>query len=92
MVNVDYRTEFFAEGDKIVALAPELNVSSFGRNLDEAKIRIEEAVELFLEGCMEIGSLVDVLEESGFVLGDDGVWRRPTPLTIQDMRVAVSGT
>lgn len=92
MVNVDYRTEFFAEGDKIIALVPELNVSSFGRTLDEARTRIEEAVELFLEGCIEIGSLEDVLEESGFVFSDDGIWRRPAPLTMEDMRVAVLGT
>jgi hypothetical protein len=32
-----YRAEFFKEGDVYVGLAPELNVSSFGETLEEAR-------------------------------------------------------
>jgi len=38
-----------------VALSPELNVSSFGETIDEAKESIKEAVEGFLEECRERG-------------------------------------
>lgn len=32
-----FRTEFFKEGDLYVGLAPELDISSFGETLEEAK-------------------------------------------------------
>ena len=90
MINIEYKTEFFEEDDQIVALVPELNVSSFGRTLDEAKRRIQEAVELFLEGCAALGSLEEVLEESGFALSKEEVWRRRDPFVTEEMRVAVA--
>ena len=37
------------EGDMYVALCPELDVSSQGNTLEEAKANLIEAVELFLE-------------------------------------------
>lgn len=70
-VRIVYRAEFFREGDLYVGLAPELNVSSFGETLEEAKRSLQEAVEAFLEECEALGSLEEVLEESGFVKQDD---------------------
>lgn len=52
--------------DGLVALAPELNVSSFGETIDDAKKSIQEAIEVFVEECQEMGTLEEVLEESGF--------------------------
>jgi predicted RNase H-like HicB family nuclease len=64
---VVYRAEFFKEGDMYVGLSPELNVSSFGETLDEAKRSVQEAVEAFLEECRTMGTLEEVMEEAGFV-------------------------
>jgi predicted RNase H-like HicB family nuclease len=61
-----FRAEFFREGDLYVGLAPELNVSSFGETLDEAKESLKEAVDGFLEECETMGTLEDVIEEAGF--------------------------
>lgn len=61
-----FRAEFFKEGDLYVGLAPELNVSSFGETLDEAKESLKEAVDGFLEECETMGTLEDVIEEAGF--------------------------
>jgi len=61
-----FRAEFFREGDLYVGLASELNVSSFGETLDEAKRSLKEAVDGFLEECEAMGTLEDVIEESGF--------------------------
>ncbi len=66
MQRVVYRAEFFKEGDLYVALAPELNVSSFGDTLEEAKRSIQEAVEAFVEECERMGTLNEVMEEAGF--------------------------
>jgi predicted RNase H-like HicB family nuclease len=67
MQRVVYRAEFFKEGDLYVALAPELNVSSFGDTLEEAKRSIQEADEAFVEECERMGTLDEIMEEAGFV-------------------------
>ncbi|RJP70175.1 MAG: type II toxin-antitoxin system HicB family antitoxin [Candidatus Abyssobacteria bacterium SURF_17] len=60
------RVEIFKERDRYVSFCPELNVSSFGDSPEEAKESLKEAVTLFLEECENMGTLKDVLEESGF--------------------------
>lgn len=81
---VVYRTEFFREQDLYVGLAPELNVSSFGATLEEAKHSLEEAVEAFLEECRLQGTLEEVLEESGF-LKRDNRWFSRQPVAAELM-------
>jgi predicted RNase H-like HicB family nuclease len=61
-----YRAEFFQEGGLYVGLAPELNVSSFGDTLDEARLSLQEAVDAFAETCQTMGTFDEVMEESGF--------------------------
>ena len=69
-----YRAEIFREGDVYVGLSPDLNVSSFGDTPQGAAAALREAVEAFLEGCSDLGTLHEVLEESGFEKGEDA-WR-----------------
>jgi len=66
-MNLSIRIEIFKEDNLYVALSPELNVSSFGETIDEAKKSIIEAIEGFLDECRDMGSLNEVLEESGFL-------------------------
>ncbi|HPY73759.1 MAG TPA: hypothetical protein PK377_11270 [Methanothrix sp.] len=61
-----FRAEFFREDDLFVGLAPELDVSSFGESLEEAKRSLEEAVLAFVEECEAMGTLEEVLREAGF--------------------------
>ena len=68
MTKVIYKAEVFEEDGVYVGLSPELNVSSFGDTPQEATDSLQEAVELFLEGCESLGTLEEVLEESGFKL------------------------
>ncbi|MCU0288530.1 MAG: type II toxin-antitoxin system HicB family antitoxin [Acidobacteria bacterium] len=70
-MRLSIRVEIFKEDDVYVALSPELNVSSFGETIYEAKESIKEAIELFLEECREMGTLNEVLEESGFLKMED---------------------
>ena len=77
-MRVVYRIEVFKEGDMYVGVCPELNVSSFGADSEEAEFSAQEAVAAFLETCHDIGTLEDVLIESGFTLADrDWVPRKP---------------
>ena len=69
MTKVIYNAEVFEEDGVYVGLSSELNVSSFGDTPQEATDSLQEAVELFLEGCESLGTLAEVLEESGFKLG-----------------------
>ena len=72
MIKVMYRAEIFPEGDCYVGLCRELDVSSFGDYPEDASDSLRQAVELFLEGCEELGTLDEVLEESGFQkVGDE---------------------
>jgi predicted RNase H-like HicB family nuclease len=66
MSNFSIRIEIFKEGEEYVAFSPELNVSSFGETIEEAKLAIKEAIEAFMEECEKMGTLGDVLEEAGF--------------------------
>lgn len=65
MIHVPYTSQLFEEDGQIVALCPELNISSFGDTPEEALISLQEAVTLFLEECQQMGTLEMVLEEAG---------------------------
>lgn len=87
MQTVVFRAEIFKEDDLYVALCPELNVSSFGENIDEARRSLQEAVEAFLEECEQMGTLQEVLEESGFILKNrEWISRQP----VAEERLVVS--
>jgi len=77
-MQINVHIDYFHEDGLIVALCPELQVSSFGDTLEEAETSIKEALELFFEGCEEMGTLHDVLDESGFTrVGDKWIRRQP---------------
>ena len=65
-MKISLKVEIFKEGDAYVALSPELNVSSFGETVEDAKRSIKEALGAFIEECERMGTLEAVLEESGF--------------------------
>ena len=80
-----FRAETFKEGSLFVSLSPELGVSSFGKTAKEAKSSLKEAIELFLEECERMGTLKDVLEESGFRIRGSS-WQPPMP-TIENLAI-----
>ena len=81
-IHLEYRIEVFEEEGQYVALCPELNVSSFGDSVDEAKRALQEAVELFLEECESMGTLYEVLSEAGFTPDPDSPshWKGREPI------------
>ena len=86
-MNISVRIEIFKEGDVYVALSPELNVSSFGETVENAKNSIKEAIEAFIEECERMGTLNDVLEESGFSKSNDS-WESHKPVAEEELAVA----
>ncbi len=71
-----FRAEFFQEGNVYVGLCPELNVSSFGEDIEDAQQSLQEAVEAFIETCEEMGTIEEVLEEAGFLKEEDAWFSR----------------
>ena len=88
MTKVKYRAEIFLDDGYFVGFCRELDVSSFGDTVEDASRALQEAVELFLEGCKELGTLDDVLSESGFDKFGD-TWKLRERVT--EDRVAVVG-
>lgn len=87
-MNILVRLEIFKEGDVFVALSPELDLSSFGDSIEEAKTSFREALAAFVEECREMGTLEDVLEDSGFAKKDDS-WEPRKPLVEESLALAV---
>lgn len=54
-----------------IAGCPALDVYSQGRDRDDAKRCLEEAITLWVEGCLELGTLDEALRELGFHRQDD---------------------
>jgi predicted RNase H-like HicB family nuclease len=72
------KIEIFKEGDVFVSISPQLNVSSFGDTVEEARASLREAIESFIEECQAMGTLDEVLEEAGFNrTNEDWEPRRP---------------
>lgn len=84
--------QLYKEDEQIVAFCPQLNVSSFGDTVKEAKKSLIEAVSLFLEECQRIGTLHEVLEEAGYHLisKPQPKWVPPSPLSSEELEVAIA--
>jgi predicted RNase H-like HicB family nuclease len=85
IISVEVR--IFREGDVYVALCPELELSSFGDDIESAKESFKEALAAFLEECEALGTLDEVLDESGFVKVG-GLWVPEEPVLREQLAVA----
>ncbi len=66
-MDIEYTTRVHKEGEMYVAHAQELDVSSAGKTVDDARAHLDEAVTLLLEEAANIGTLDDLLEEAGYL-------------------------
>ncbi len=64
-------TQIWQEGDQFVAHAMPLDVMSAGETVEDARSALVEAVDLFLTTATEMGTLSEVLEESGYEFQQD---------------------
>jgi len=61
--------QLIREGEMIVAYCPELDVSSCGYTVPEARNNLQTALRLFLEEASRMDTLRDILLEAGYDLG-----------------------
>jgi predicted RNase H-like HicB family nuclease len=89
MFRLPYTSQLFEEDGQIVAVCPELNVSSFGNTPDAALAALQEAVTLFLEECQRLGTLVTILEEAGYYHEPGSTrWLHREPIQINRLEAA----
>jgi len=67
MKPVDFDVLVFLEDETYVAYCPELDVSSCGATIDQAKDMLRTAVRLFLEEAEKMGTLKDILSYSCYL-------------------------
>jgi predicted RNase H-like HicB family nuclease len=63
---IRFAVQVWKENGTFVGYAPNLDVSSCGNSIREARARLREAVSLFLEEASRLGKLEDILAEAGF--------------------------
>jgi predicted RNase H-like HicB family nuclease len=63
-------------------------VSSYGESVEEAKKSLIEAVEAFIEECVNMDTLEDVLEESGFIKINE-IWHPRQAINEESLALAI---
>ena len=87
-VRIEHTVQVWKEGDAYVARAVPLDVLSCGDTADDARKNLAEAVDLFLKTASAHGTLVEVLEECGYVREGDE-WRAPKLLLSETVTQSV---
>ena len=67
--DIDYTVQIWKEGNQFVAHAMPLDVMSSGKTQEEARKSLDEAVHLFLVTANDMGTLDEILQETGYELG-----------------------
>ena len=75
-MDIQFTTDIFKEGAQYVAYTPELDLSSCASTEKKARENLIEATRIFLEEAGKMGTLEQILEESGY-LRKGGAWQAP---------------
>lgn len=59
--------KIWKEGKYCIAYNPEFDIASQGKNFEQAEKKLGEAIELFVSAAKKIGTLKEILQESGFI-------------------------
>ena len=66
MKNLVVTEEIWKEGNMYTACCPELDVVSYGRDIEDAEKNLLEVIEVELEETAKLGTLTAFLENTGF--------------------------
>lgn len=88
MSHIEFDAIIFQEGNAYVAHCPELDVSSCGKDIDEARRNLKTAVRLFIEEAEKLGTLDDILREAGYQRSTDGRWKSPRIVSTEVMSLS----
>ena len=88
-MDIEYNAQIWKEGNQYIAHAMPLDVMSAGPSPEEARKALDEAVHLFLITAADMGTLEDVLQESGYELRQEG-WASPSWVAIERRSAVVT--
>ena len=88
MLPIEFEGIIFKEGSTYVSYCPELDISSCGNTIDEARKNLKIAVSLFLEEAEKMGTLDEILVESGYKLNGAHGWETPRIVATELMSTA----
>ena len=77
MIQIEFDMIVFEEDKSYVAYCPELDISSCGNTVEQAKEMLKTAIRLFLEEAEKMGTLEEVLEEANYKKDTSGKWLPP---------------
>lgn len=72
MTEIEFDAIVFQQGKTYVAYCPELDVSSCGEDVGQARDNLRTAVRLFVEEAEKMETLADILQESGYQKDSSG--------------------
>ena len=87
-MHIDYTVQIWQEDSQFIAHAMPLDVMSSGLTPEAARIGLDEAVHLFLVTAADIGTLDEILQETGYKF-QDGKWISPQWVAIEKHSVTV---
>jgi predicted RNase H-like HicB family nuclease len=80
--DIEYTVQIWKEGNQFVAHAMPLDVMSSGKTPEEARKALDEAVHLFLVTAADMGTLNEILQETGYEF-KEGRWISPPWVAIE---------
>ena len=88
-MEINFTAQIWKEGKAYVSYCPELDVSSCGKTIEAARKNLLEAVEGFLETAKKMGTLKEILKESGFVKEGQRKWKAPEWISLGREKVLI---
>jgi predicted RNase H-like HicB family nuclease len=88
MRDFSFDAHIFREGETYVAYVPALDLSSCGATDAEARRNIRDAVRGFLAASADLGTLDEILRESGYEPEGDG-WRPPVFVSVDHLTMSM---
>ena len=88
MIPIEFEMVIFRENKTYVSYSPDLDVSSCGDTVEEARKNLKTAVRLFLEEAEKLGTLNDILVEAGFKVDASGKWNPPKMVSVESVELA----
>ncbi len=87
-MNLKIPVTVFREGRSFIAYSPVLDLSTSGKNYKEVQRRFEEAVKIFFEELLEMGTIDEVLTGLGWIKMKNQ-WNAPIPVAQEFTNISV---
>jgi predicted RNase H-like HicB family nuclease len=88
-MNIEYSAQIWKERNQYIAHAMPLDVMSAGSSPEEARKALDEAVHVFLITAADVGTLEEILQESGYEFQQGG-WVGPSWVAIERRSAVVT--